>query len=366
MGTDHEGMRVFCFFLVLFFSVLGSALAQAPATFKVLTFNSWLLDIPVGLGFRTEIAQDMDERLQLLPEYLAATDADIIVLQEVWSQRSKRFLSKALKTKGYPYSAYTSLSNWLAIFEVEMGDGLLVLSKYPISKNVQTYDFSVATQGLESFSKKGALKLQIKVPNLGWIDFYASHAGAVDFEQNDYKSDQVARHSKQIQELAAFIQRTRSHAITVLGADLNMHYQKWKNHAFAPEFSDDYVNFKQHACGAGYSMVDTYLKTHGKGAKETPDYTFTRANPYVDHGFFDTLPSEVEDYIFLCENSILRPVTSAQVFQDAIQPETVKSLNLSLNRLPKRLSDHFGVMTTFMQVGSALDEDTQRRLASAP
>jgi endonuclease/exonuclease/phosphatase family metal-dependent hydrolase len=261
----------------------------------------------------------METRLQAMPDQLAKTGADIIVLEEVWSARSKEVLIQKMRDRGYAYAAYTKASHWFFIFQTAMGDGLLVLSKYPISDHVIHHDFTEATQYSESYTSKGVMKLIVKHPFHGWMDVYAAHLGAVDFENGDYKPDQAKIHSAQITELADFIKSTRSHPLTILAADLNMHYQQWSHDGAKPhfegKFSTNYSKLVKSSCGYGNQLVDSY--------------PFDQKNPYVSHGYFDSLPSEVEDYVFLCENPVLHATSSSLEFKNA------------------HLSDHYGVLTSF-------------------
>jgi len=304
------------------------------ASLKVLTFNAWLLDIPVyPFGLRRDISEDMSERIKRMPQRLAETQADVIVLQEVWSQASKDALIKGMKERGYPYAAYTKASNWFLCFQMAMGDGLLIVSKFPISDRVIYHDFAEATQSLERFASKSVMKVMIKHPSLGYIDLYASHLGAVDFENGDYNESKLNAHEAQLVELSEFMRTTRSHPITLLAADLNMHYKKW-DHAhgrprFVNEFSESYLRLKRSSCGGGHALQDTYLLTHQKTARDDPDYTFDQQNGYVKHGYYDSLPSEVEDYVFVCDNEELRAESSDLVFKG------------------EKLSDHYGVVARF-------------------
>ena len=81
----HESMKksliIFCFSCFLF--------TQANADFKVLTFNTWLLEI---LG--KDIAEDIPERRELIVEALIGLDADVISLQEVWSDKHRDFFNR--------------------------------------------------------------------------------------------------------------------------------------------------------------------------------------------------------------------------------------------------------------------------------
>jgi endonuclease/exonuclease/phosphatase family metal-dependent hydrolase len=317
------------------FCIFCASFAHADeSSLKVLTFNTWLMDIPVyPLGFRRDVSREMNSRIQKMPAALAETGADIVVLEEVWSQTSKDTLIRSMRALGYPYAAYTKASNWVFLFQAAMGDGLLVLSKYPISNHVLHHDFSRATQKIESFASKGVLKLQIKHPTEGWVDLYASHLGAVDFENGDYVAAEVKIHKQQLKELATFMRETRDHPMTILAADLNMHYQKWEKNKgkphFVKEFSDDYLELKHSACGFGQNLNDTYLQAHHKTVKDVPDYTFDQKNPYVGGGYYEELPSEVEDYIFVCDNRSMKLHSSSLVFQK------------------NKLSDHYGVISSF-------------------
>jgi hypothetical protein len=93
-------------------------------------------------------------------------------------------------------------------------------------------------------------------------------------------------------------------------------------------------------------LVDTYraVRTRGDG-----DYTSdVTGNPYSDNPLDKSLasqPSVVDDYIFISPDSALRPVAAALVFNTPVTAQTAAAH--PFKRLPKRLSDHYGVVTTF-------------------
>jgi endonuclease/exonuclease/phosphatase family metal-dependent hydrolase len=301
----------------------------------VLSFNTWLLDVPSGpFGMRSAVSEQMQERLARLPQYLAKTEADVILLQEVWSNDSKRRIIREMKRYGYGHAAFTKITHWFLFCEVEMGDGLLILSKFPIRDDIQTHSFSVATQRIEKFTKKGIIHAVIQHPDWGPIDVYNSHTGAVNFENGNYNPEQVYLRSRQINELAEWIRKTRTSSITILGADLNLHYQKFENGSFRPEYQAEYLKFVQLACGYEQTLQNTFLLANHQTVDDPASATFSRNNPYVRRGYFGKLPDETEDYVFVCENPELKLVSSKIVFRNQISGNG-----------PERLSDHFGVLS---------------------
>src|SRR5687767_2701239 len=89
------------FLLILSIYISPAQGAHAPKTFKVLTFNTWMLEI---LG--KDRTQNMEERLTLMPKAIADTGADIVFLQEVWTEKARKGLINGLARHGYINKAH--------------------------------------------------------------------------------------------------------------------------------------------------------------------------------------------------------------------------------------------------------------------
>ncbi|MGZ6469385.1 MAG: endonuclease/exonuclease/phosphatase family protein, partial [Bdellovibrionota bacterium] len=107
-------------------------------TFRILTFNTWLVRTPFGI----DVAKKINERFSLLPDSLASLDADVICLQEVWSPALRRSLREKMAALGYPHCAGGEKIGSASFFILRFihnffGNGLLIFSRYPISTVVQ-------------------------------------------------------------------------------------------------------------------------------------------------------------------------------------------------------------------------------------
>ena len=319
--------------VVSFFANLANA--AAPRELKVLAFNTWQLR-----AFGIELAEDRLDRLKLIPDMISGTGADIIALSEVWKNSTKKLLASELAERGYPYSFYT-------LRTAGMGDGLLILSKHPIMSSEKSKAYHPKTMIDELPTSKRAYHVVIDVSGVGPIDFFSTHLGAVKFDAktDTYDAGQQRDLAKQMLELASFIKANRTTPYAIAAGDLNAHYQVYAAEGrFEPEYSKSYAAMIAGACPNG-TLINSFLAAHGMDARNTAIPTYSQENPYVGGGFFSKIPSEVEDYIFQCPSTGLRPVHSERMFVDAI-PESARAA-YGLKNLPKRLSDHFGLMTTF-------------------
>lgn len=357
--------------------------------FKVLTFNTWMLRTPIGL----DIAEDIDERARLLPEKCAATGADVILFQENWDPVVRSILKRELARLGYPYEGaradvpvqtrvlgMTSItaaaaplvaahqsrarisrrgflkggalllgtvglnaagagSMALDSFRRSMGNGLQIFSRYPLGPTEQ-FCFSTFTRADEATVIKGAIKASVAVPGLGDVDCYTTHLGAVSFDAKNRRENatQCAARLAQARELAQWFQRTRVSPIAVFGGDFNMHYFQYLDGRYTDRLAEEYVIFTREL-----GLRDTYRELHGW--QEPPAITDDIRNPYKARGHFEDSPDSVIDYVFVTPTPRLVTVASEVVFQEPITDYECRRHRM--RRRPERLSDHYGVLTTF-------------------
>jgi len=84
--------------LLIFIFSINIFASDKLKQFKLLTFNTWLLDLPLGLG-----AKEIDKRIPLMTKLIIQTNADIVSLQEVWLDKHRDQLINGPRTGGYKY-----------------------------------------------------------------------------------------------------------------------------------------------------------------------------------------------------------------------------------------------------------------------
>lgn len=291
---------------------------------KVLTFNAWLLPF---------VASDIPERTRAMAGSIFFTGADIVALQEVWSDSTKIQIASDLARWGYRYS--TSTPRNLFTPHGFLGNGLLIASKYPLGSEVRSLIFSNNVRFEEYFAAKGAILTSVVLPEVGEISLFNAHLGTVSFNMTSqtYNFIQRAAQQTQIQELRNFLFE-RARAPLVIGClDGNFHHEEWSPSLRRHLSGVPSANWRELTALSG--LQDTYHWIHNSEpyAAMTCDYdnNSNNASQCESHQ-----PNEYLDYVLVtaAQNS-LRPTTSSIVLREPI---------LSTGR---PLSDHYGVMTTF-------------------
>lgn len=320
--------------MILILGFLFTLTAQANEI-KVLNFNVWDLK-----AYGISVSKQVKDRLKILPKKLVESNADIITLQEIWENKSKHRLAKTMEKNGYPHSFYVDSG-------IGLGNGLMIISKFPIKKPKVSDPYTQRTRIDEVLAHKAALHSLIEVPNFGSIDIYTTHLGAITFDEkhDGYNGVQKEKLLNQIIQFSDWVRKTQSSPNIVVTGDFNMHYQEYAGQGhFKPTYAKDYAFLVKKLCNRGEAL-NTYMTANNLDVSSTPHYTYSRENPYVASGHFSTAPSEVDDYIFVCEYADMVLTSSQLVFTGPL-PESYKE-ELKLRRLPLRLSDHYGLMSTF-------------------
>ncbi len=325
---------------------------------KLLTFNLWTIELPVP-RFVFEDSKDIDSRLQLLPEKVLQTGADILVFQEVWREQRKVYLIERFRKLGYPYSIHNRAHGGL-LERGALGNGLLIISKYPLSEEPRLLRFSRYTRAIEYFARKGAIKTSVSVPGLGWVDLVDAHLGSIGTEKTNGRADHFNGHnlsilSHQVRELIRFITRSKSSGIVLAAMDINTHYQTLAHGSYQATFAPEYAMLTcagltpaaRASADSCLGLVDTFRRIHG--FETEPAWTYdTRSNRYAGNGVFADEPPGVLDYIFVNDNPRLVPVSSEVVFKERPTEMDRTAVRLDARtRLPAQVSDHYGVLTTF-------------------
>lgn len=292
--------------------------ASDQQTLKILTLNTWLLRI-----FGVPIGKDIPTRARLIPRAVANTGADLITFQEAWSNRYKRRFRRELKKLGYPYSYFVPR-------RLGMGDGLEIISKYPIRTIEAAPLFLDITRIEEVPVGKRALYAEIEIrPDLK-IDFFSFHAGALTYldRQGTYDRREKARQRGQYQQFKRWFQETRRNPISIVAGDFNASSLTLSGGKFLPNYADDYLELLDQACGKDENFTNTFSAANKTDEHTAEEPTYDKKNPYVAGGLFSNAPSETEDYIFSC----------------GIAPDDILHSQVLFKEAPL-LSDHYGVLS---------------------
>ncbi|KAF8497330.1 DNase I-like protein [Hysterangium stoloniferum] len=133
-------------------------------TIHILLFNCW------GLKY---VAKNRRERIYAISEQLAASNYDIIGLQELWVFSDFQLVRNRLAKK-LPFSKY--------FYSGALGAGLALFSRYPIlSTSVHPYSLNgspLDVAGGDWFVGKAAASILIDHPTLGEVEVFNTHLHA--------------------------------------------------------------------------------------------------------------------------------------------------------------------------------------------
>ncbi|MCM2324654.1 MAG: endonuclease/exonuclease/phosphatase family protein [Oligoflexia bacterium] len=322
-------MRLFFATLLLLSLFASPAFGQ---TLRVLTFNTWLLRVQYHR--KIPIAKDIKPRLAAMPAEIARTGADLVAFQEVWEDELRDALVAGMARQGYPYAAFREGQSDGKSFRGKIGNGLLVVSRYPIDPAIGLLHFTAFTALEEYFAMKGAIHLLVQLPGTGWVDFYDSHLGAVRWNSKKQREHRLQREMRYFQamELREFVRRTAKTGIQIIGADLNA-----SPYPAPGQPSREYALF----VGRG-GFVDSF---HAVNGFDSPAYTYDpETNPYAAaEGEVRASRRLYIDYILVSgAPGCIEPESSELVFREPIRAEdTAETEGRRIF-----LSDHYGVLST--------------------
>ena len=276
------------------------------------------------------------------PRFTRESTQDIVTFQEVWHFELREYLIWEMKNRGYLYSADNTGVGVQTVPPARgiLGNGLLIVSRYPLIGGTDRFDFSTFTRPEEYFARKGAIHTVVRLPDFEDVDVYAAHLGAAQFDdgQRDFNSQEENGIYVQSKELGSFIESTHHSSAVVLGVDMNSHVFKYSNveQRYTQEPSRPWEFLVN-----GLGLLDTMNSLLGPEAGTQP--TYTKLNPYVANGIFKNQPSECGDYVFFSQEKrsprlVLKK--SQIVFDQPVGPDKVY------------LSDHFGVLSSFRVVAN--------------
>lgn len=150
--------------------VVGTDTAEAKALWasrqlRVLTYNTHLMEgsnIVVGATYARKLPvlfRD-EERYHFIVEKIRQSGADIVALQEVWSEKNMERIMTDLRAV-YPYCQRGSSGPLY-----KAGSGIVMASKFPFTAG-DFYAFPGATDLEEAMATKGVLRATIELPDGG-------------------------------------------------------------------------------------------------------------------------------------------------------------------------------------------------------
>ncbi len=173
---------------------------------RVLTLNVWGLPEPVST--------DLAGRMRRIGEAFPRLDADVVALQEVWTQGAREQLAAAGQRAGYVHVWHRSVALG--------GSGLMLLSRLAL-QNARFEPYSLAglpqrVQHADYYGGKGFVQVEIVTP-AGALRLFNTHLHA-RYSAPQAPDEYRGQRSAQAVELAAAVREIREPAI-VLG-DLNL------------------------------------------------------------------------------------------------------------------------------------------------
>ncbi len=151
-------------------SIEYSCTPTMPQTtsFRVVTFNAWVLPVRVP-------SQQRQRRLRQLPQALAALDADVFVLQEMFDARARRRIVQALAPSYQTTPNATASRRSLGLLRMDETGGLLVLSRWPIIRHrFFPHPRRVGRKPDERIGRKGAMIFHVDTRS-GPVTFLTLH-----------------------------------------------------------------------------------------------------------------------------------------------------------------------------------------------
>ncbi|XP_062852753.1 sphingomyelin phosphodiesterase 2 [Trichomycterus rosablanca] len=240
--------------------------ASDPVRLRIFSLNCW------GIRYLSKLC---DERYAMIGDLLSREQHDVVLLQEVWSEKDFNFLKTKLGST-HQYSYYFKSGFF--------GSGLAVFSRHRIH-DVFLYKYSLngypymAHHG-DWFGGKAVGKVLLNISGLK-VHVYVTHLHAeYSREQDSYLPHRVV----QAWDLQHFIRHTSAGAdVVILGGDLNMHPEDLGIRLLRSYtgLSDSFKETKSFdGCEQGFTHITENLFTH------TPELIPFGGGVRIDYIFF--------------------------------------------------------------------------------
>lgn len=262
-----------------------------PVSLRVFSLNCW------GVRY---MSKQVPKRYAMIGDLLSKAEHDIILLQEIWSEKDYLSLKQKLSSS-HPYSHYFKSG--------VIGSGLAIFSKHRIH---DTFLYRYSLNGYPYMAHHGdwfgGKAVGMAVLHLGNLtaNVYVTHLHA---EYCRDKDSYLPHRVVQAWELQQFIRHTSAGAdVVILGGDLNMHPQDLGNRLLrtATGLRDSYLETaKFDGCDNGVTLITDNpftdkkeLAPFDKGIRI--DYILFKGSSKVDIycDFMSTTKGSVPDHPF--------------------------------------------------------------------
>ena len=241
-----------------------------------MTFNLGLLSMVLTGRWRIDLAPFASQRLAAVPAALISSGADVILLQEVFAPSDRAMLLAAVE-EHFPFHAKADIApRWL-------GNGLLILSKHPVSDIV--FEPFADRDLLHRFYQQGFLMVTVQLPSLGPLKLLNAHLSISAFLRHPESEPSSAGRNR---EIAKLLEVARNYDADIVGGDFNCGPQ---NAA---------ANY-QAIVSAGY--LDGFAACNGD---EAAGYSWSRSNSIVAAGRYHYLPDHRVDHLFFSQGPSAR------------------------------------------------------------
>jgi hypothetical protein len=308
------------------------------APLRVLSYNTYHLPAD-----RASLATS-EQRLAYLPDALARSGADIIMLQEVWTPVAQDTLKSAMVARGYQFYQSESRS---AVPPFFLGNGLLVFAKNKI-RPMAPVEFRpwTKTAGYDDYAAKGLIKVPLHVDGIGRVDVFNAHTSFLPWDGErknyDYKESQTLL--SQVAQLSDWV-RSSTATVKILGADMNFHPYLWN--VAGQEF--DKTKKNQFYAKLMENFIDPFMQI-APTCRFNCDTWDNQNNNLLSHGLFgdssgrgmyDPEPNAKYDYVLYSGKNIKVASTGTAMHEEF--PITYKFATFN-----SPLSDHFAIVTDLL------------------
>lgn len=305
-----------------------------PKRMKIVTFNAGLLSISLPGGFKKfEPAAWVEERLARMPQALLDVQPDVLLLQEVYSQKHKQWLAQAL-SGWLPHAAFGGAAPWYRL----LPDSLMLLSRYPIDHS-GFVRFEAGRWDERLLDTKGFYVARLNETPLGPLLIANLHTTAGVFTHPEHQKIDRVR-NLQIHQALRHLAQKAGDAKIVLGGDLNC--GPGVSFADEPDIvplvlrglqvpAAERVSLHNYRLITEYGLRDTH---HTLGLAERPTWSPT-SNPLNRGGEHAAwgCPAQRIDHVFVKPDQLV-PTAAGVFLEDAVVPVS------DTTSVP--LSDHYG------------------------
>ena len=188
----------------------------------IITFSLFVINLSIcqkdsisilswNVFLRPAIMNDSQmERADSIAKFLYNSNADVLVLQELFHRKAKKIISNELREK-YPYKTRQGPISFFGV-----SSGVMIYSKIPIIKK-RRISFNIGI-GTDRMAKKGAVKSTMKIKNK-IVHIIGTHLQA----GNGKKRNRIRR--KQIRQLKTLVSNIDTNDLIIYAGDFNLHYK---------------------------------------------------------------------------------------------------------------------------------------------